>query len=280
MIKADFHVHTSCSDGMLSPSEIVKRAGTNNVSYLAITDHDTVAGITEAIDAGRTYNVTIIPGVELSTQYNDESIHILGYFRDTSYNNETLNKQLKRIKNHRVTRAKQIVQKLHDEYNINIDFENVLKLSKGTVARPHIAKAIINAGYDYSHDYIFENFIGKGCKAYVPTLKLNTQEGISLLKKYNAAVFLAHPKLIKNTHITKFLHMDFDGIESIYFQNSTPETDEFIKIAKDFNLLNSCGSDFHGIENDTRHGDIGCMNIPEEYLSKFLQEVNVLKISK
>lgn len=280
MIKADFHVHTSCSDGMLSPSEIVKRAGTNNVSYLAITDHDTVAGITEAIDAGRTYNVTIIPGVELSTQYNDESIHILGYFRDTSYNNEILNEQLKRIKDHRVTRAKQIVQKLHDEYNINIDFENVLKLSKGTVARPHIAKAIINAGYDYSHDYIFENFIGKGCKAYVPTLKLDTQEGISLLKKYNAAVFLAHPKLIKNTHITEFLHMDFDGIESIYFQNSTPETDEFIKIAKDFNLLNSCGSDFHGIENDTRHGDIGCMNIPEEYLSKFLQEVNVLKISK
>lgn len=279
MTKADFHVHTSCSDGMLSPSEIVKRAGANNVSYLAITDHDTVAGITEAIDAGKKYNVTIIPGIELSTQYNDESIHILGYFRDTSYNSETLNEQLKRIKDHRIIRAKQIIQKLHDEYNINIDFDHVLKLSKGTVARPHIAKAIINAGYDYCHDYIFENFIGKGCKAYVPTLKLDTKEGISLLKKYNAAVFLAHPKLIKNTHITELLHMDFDGIESIYFQNSTFETDEFIKIAKDYNLLNSCGSDFHGIENDTRHGDIGCMNISEEYLSKFLQAVNVLKIS-
>ena len=194
MIKADFHVHTSSSDGVLSPKEVVFKAYKNNVKYLSITDHDTVSGLDEALVESQKYDISFIPGIELSTQYNNESIHILGYFKDKSYNNQNFIQELDKIKNHRIIRAQKITKKLDDEFNIKISFEKILKESKDTIARPHIAKAIIDAGYDYSHDEIFDKFIGKDSKAYVPTLKLSTEYGINLLKKYNALVFLAHPK--------------------------------------------------------------------------------------
>ncbi|MBE6071098.1 MAG: PHP domain-containing protein [Clostridium butyricum] len=275
MIKADFHVHTSSSDGLLSPQDAVYRAYKNNVKYLAITDHDTVSGLDEAYEECKKYDILFIPGIELSTQYNNESVHILGFFKDKSYNNKDFIKELEKIKNHRIIRAEQIVQKLKNEFNIEVSLEKILKESKDTIARPHIAKAIIDSGYNYNHDEIFDKFIGKGCKAYVPTIKLSTDYGINLLKKYNALVFLAHPKLIKNTCIDEFLKMNLDGIESIYYQNTSEETRYYLDITKKYNLLNSCGSDFHGIENDTRHGDIGSMDIPSEYLLKLLNKLNL-----
>lgn len=275
MIKADFHVHTSSSDGVLSPKEVVFKAYKNNVKYLSITDHDTVSGLDGALVESQKYDISFIPGIELSTQYNNEGIHILGYFKDKSYNNQNFIQELDKIKNHRIIRAQKITKKLDDEFNIKISFEKILKESKDTIARPHIAKAIIDAGYDYSHDEIFDKFIGKDSKAYVPTLKLSTEYGINLLKKYNALVFLAHPKLIKNTPIEEFIKMNIDGIESIYYQNTTEETNYYLNIAKEYNLLNSCGSDFHGIQNDTRHGDIGSMEISSENLSNLLEKLQI-----
>lgn len=276
MVKVDFHVHTNSSDGILSPSEVVKRAYKNNVKYLSITDHDTVSGLSEAIDESLKYNITLIPGIELSTQHNNESVHILGFFKDNNFKNDDLIKELAKITNHRVVRAKKMISKLKEEFNIEINFEKISKETNDTIARPHIAREIVNSGYPYTHNEIFDNFIGKGCKAYVPTLKLSTIDGLKLLKDYNATVFLAHPKLIKNTKIEEFLSMDFDGIEAIYFQNTLEENQKFIKIAKDNNLLVSCGSDFHGdLKNDDRHGDIGSIELPFEYLSKLLNTLDI-----
>ncbi|MBN1039430.1 PHP domain-containing protein [Clostridium sp. ZS2] len=276
MCKIDFHVHTSCSDGLLSPIEVVKRAKQNSVSYLAITDHDTLSGLDAGIKCGKELGVTIIPGIELSTQCNNESIHLLGFFKDNSYNNPKLINELDKIKNHRIIRAKEIIKKLKSEFNIIINFDDVLSNGKDTIARPHIARAIINAGYPYDNEYIFQNFIGKDCKAYVPTLKLSTEDGVSLLKSYNALVFLAHPKLITNSTIDKFLKMNLDGIEAIYFQNTKDEEEKFINIAIENNLFISCGSDFHGnLKDDKKHGDIGSMNMPSIYFENFL---NALKI--
>lgn len=276
MIKADFHVHTSSSDGLLSPKEAVFRAYKNNVKYLSITDHDTVSGLDEGFSESQKYDISFIPGIELSTQYNNESIHVLGFFKDKNYKNKDFIKELEKIKNHRIIRAEKIVQKLKDEFNIKINFDKILQESKDTIARPHIAKAIIDAGYDYSHDEIFDKFIGKDSKAYVPTLKLSTEYGINLLKEYNALVFLAHPKLIKNTPIEEFIKMNIDGIESIYYQNTREETDYYLNIAKEYDLLNSCGSDFHGIQNDSRHGDIGSMEISSENLSKLIEKLQFM----
>ena len=276
MLKVDFHVHTTSSDGVLSPTEVVQRAHKNNVKYLAITDHDTLTGLNEAIEESIKYDITLIPGIELSTQHNNESIHILGFFKDDSFKNEELIKELTKIKNHRVIRAKNIIHKLKEEFNIEISFEKIFKDAKDTIARPHIAREIINCGYPYTIEEVFNKFIGKGCKAYVPTLKLSTNDGLKLLKRYNALVFLAHPKLIFNSNIDDFLAMNFDGLESIYYQNTNEENHKFLKLANENNLLISCGSDFHGsLKTDTRHGDIGSMELPYEYLSKLLSALNV-----
>lgn len=276
MIKMDFHVHTTSSDGTLSPKEVVQRAFENNVKYLAITDHDTLTGLNEAIEESFKYDITLIPGIELSTEYNNESIHVLGFFKDGSFNNEEIAKELDNIKNHRVIRAKNIISKLKEEFNIVINFEKILESANDTIARPHIAREIINCGYPYTLDEIFKNFIGKGCKAYVPTLKLSTSDGIRLLKKYNALTFLAHPKLIVNSNINELLSMNFDGLESIYFQNTCEENQKFLQLASENKLLISCGSDFHGdLESDTRHGDIGSMDLPHEYLSELLMALNI-----
>ena len=276
MIKVDFHLHTSCSDGILSPKEVMERAKTNNVEYLAITDHDTLSGLDECIEYGNKNGIKVIPGIELSTQHNNESVHILGFFKNDSYKNKDLICELNKIKNHRIVRAKSMIEKLKSEFNIDIDFDKISSQSKDTVARPHIARAIIDAGYPYDFEYIFNNFIGKGCKAYMPTLKISTEAGINLLKKYDALVFLAHPKLIHNSDIKEFLNMDFNGIEAVYFQNTNEETEYYINLANNHNLLISCGSDFHGnINSDKRHGDIGSMNLPIKYLHKFLEALNI-----
>lgn len=276
MIKVDFHVHTSASDGTLSPAQVINRAKTNNLKYLAITDHDTLSGLNEGILESLKSDITLIPGIELSTQYNNESVHILGFFKGNYYKDNELVNELNKIKNHRITRAQEIVSKLKSEFNIVVDFDSILKSAPDTIARPHIARAIIDAGYNYTFEEIFDKFIGKDCKAYVPTLKLSTEDGIALLKKYNALVFLAHPKLINNTPISEFLNMGFDGIEAIYYQNTPDETKTFIELANKNNMLISCGSDFHGnVETDLRHGDIGSVKMPKEYLVKLLDALDI-----
>ena len=276
MLKVDFHVHTTSSDGVISPAEVVQRAHRNNVKYLAITDHDTLSGLNEAFEESLKYDITLIPGIELSTQHNNESIHILGFFKDDSYKNQELIEELAKIKDHRIVRAKRIVHKLKETFNIEVNFDKIFKDAKDTIARPHIAREIVKCGYPYTVDEVFDNFIGKSCKAYVPTLKLSTIDGLKLLKKYNALVFLAHPKLIFNSSIGEFLEMNFNGLESIYYQNTDEENHKFIKLANENNLLISCGSDFHGnLDTDTRHGDIGSVELPYEYLSKLLSALDI-----
>jgi len=281
MLKSDFHIHTTSSDGTLSPTEIIQRAHKNNVKYLSITDHDTLTGLNEAIEESLKYDITLIPGIELSTQHNNESVHILGFFKDGNFRNEDLIKELLKIKNHRIIRAERITNKLKQEFNIEINFQKILNDANDTIARPHIAREIINSGYAYTQDEIFDNFIGKNCRAYVPTLKLSTIDGIKLLKKYNALVFLAHPKLISNSNMDEFINMNFDGFESIYYQNTEAENKYFLKLSNEHNLLVSCGSDFHGnLKTDARHGDIGSMELPYEYLSKLLSALNITLTDK
>ncbi len=275
MPKVDFHVHTNKSDGILSPKEVVDRAYKNGVEILAITDHDTINGLSEAIDEAKVKNIKLIPGIEFSCNYNNESIHLLGFFGDDSYKSEDFIEILNNIQEKRLLRAKKMIKKLSDEFNININFEDVLKHGKNIIARPHIAKAIIAAGYPYTHDYIFDNFIGKDKPAYVPTNKITIEEGIELLHKFNALVFLAHPVLIKNSPLEDFLKFNLDGIEAIYFLNSKEDEKYLLNFAKEHNLLVSAGSDCHGdFKNDKRHGDIGDMTLKDEYLKKLLNKLN------
>lgn len=271
MTKVDFHVHSTCSDGLLTPENVVKRAYEKSVKYLALTDHDTVSGLDIAKAKAKSLGINFIPGIELSTNYNKESIHILGFFKDESYKDKKFIDYLDKLKERRNIRAIKMIEKLKEEFNIIIDKDKLFKKANGgVIARPHIAYEIIESGYNYTKDEIFKKLIGKDCPAYVPTTKISPEEGINILKEHNALVFLAHPILIKKSPLTDFLAFGFDGIEGVYFKNSKEDEKRFINFALENNLLISAGSDCHGDFNgDTRHGDIGCMNLEEKYLKAF-----------
>lgn len=270
-IIAEFHCHTTASDGRFSPSQVVEMAKNKNVELLSITDHDTTEGISEALNKANEISLNFIPGIELSCNHNGESIHILGYFKGNDYKDETLIKFLNNLKINRETRASSIVKNLDKYFNIKINVDDVLKIGNGVIARPHIAQAIVNAGYPFDFQHIFNKFIGNDSPAYVPNKHISIPEGIELLKKYNCIVILAHPKLIKKTPIKNILNYDFHGIEALYYQNFKRETDEFISLAKSRDMIITCGSDFHGIsKDDTKHGNIGDMFLSEEDFKKFM----------
>lgn len=275
MIICDLHTHSTASDGKFSPKEVVKKAYDRGVKYLALTDHDTLSGIAEAKEEAEKLGLNFIPGIELSTTYKGETIHILGYFRGDDYKNPELNNYLEDIKKKRIERAHEIVRRLKKFNDIEIDVNEVLKNGKDTIARPHIAKAIIDAGYNYSKEYIFDNFIGDHCPAYIPANKLDSEDGIKLLRKYNAVVVLAHPVLLKKLDIMDVLHLDFDGIEGIYSLNTPEATENFLKIVDKKGLITSCGSDSHGHEDDdAKHGILGSQSMEESRVEKFLNKLN------
>ena len=273
MIICDLHTHSTASDGTSSPTEVVKRANAANVKYLALTDHDTVSGIEEALDAAKGLEITFIPGIELSTYFNKESIHVLGFFKGDGYKDKDLNDFLNSIKTKRIERAKKIVENLAKFHDIHITLESIMKNGKDTIARPHIAKAIMDAGYDYDKEYIFEHFIGNDCPAYIPSVQIDTKDGVELLKKHGAIVVLAHPVLLKKSSFQDVLALGFDGLEGIYPMNSEEDTEKFLNYAKEHNLITSCGSDSHGGEDDIKHSSLGSMKMDEEWLNKFLTKL-------
>lgn len=273
MIICDLHTHSTASDGTSSPTEVVKRANAANVKYLALTDHDTVSGIEEALEAAKSLDMTFIPGIELSTYFNKESIHVLGFFKGDGYKDKDLNDFLNSIKTKRIERAKKIVENLAKFHDIHITLESIMKNGKDTIARPHIAKAIMDAGYDYDKEYIFEHFIGNDCPAYIPSVQIDTKDGVELLKKHGAIVVLAHPVLLKKSSFQDVLALGFDGLEGIYPMNSEEDTEKFLNYAKEHNLITSCGSDSHGGEDDLKHGSLGSMEMDEEWLTKFLTKL-------
>ncbi|WP_163191742.1 PHP domain-containing protein [Clostridium thermarum] len=268
--KADLHLHTTASDGKLSPKELVNLAHSVGINIMAVTDHDTTSGVEEALAASVSLPLDVIPGIELSTQHKGETVHILGYFRDDSYKAPKFQGKLQEMKDHRLWRGKKIVENLKQYFDIVLDYEALLEDAKGVIARPHIARAIINAGYNYDWQYIFDQLIGKNSPAYVPNKKLSSEDGIKLLKSVNALVVLAHPILVKKTPCEDLINLDFDGIEAVYWQNTPKDTDYFINLSLEHNKFITGGSDFHGGDaGDSKHGYIGSVEYDEKYLLNF-----------
>lgn len=273
--KGDFHLHTTASDGKFSPKELVNMASKENIDIMSITDHDTIYGVLEAVLEGEKLGIKVIPGLELSTLYYKENIHILGYFNDITQIDFKLKDYLKDMNEYRTYRGKKIVENLDKFFNIKLNYEKILDDAEGIIARPHIAKAIIAAGYNYKWDYIFKNFIGENSPAYVPNKKLSTEEGIKILKDHNALVVLAHPILIKNIDVAELLNMPFDGIEAIYSMNEPNDTKNFKALAKKHNKIITAGSDFHGMtKDDSKHAlKIGQVFLEEEDIKIFLEKL-------
>ncbi|WBW96002.1 PHP domain-containing protein [Oceanirhabdus sp. W0125-5] len=275
-LRADLHMHTTSSDGTFSPTELVNRAKNKEIDIIAITDHDTVEGIEEAIEAAKKLNIKVIPGIELSTTYNGENIHIIGYFKGNGYKDPSLINFLEDLKEKRFTRAKKIVENMKSIHNIHISFDEIMKNSDGVIARPHIAREILKVRPDLTWDQVFYKYLSDGCPAYIPSVKVPLEEGIALLKKYDAIVSLAHPTIIRKTPVKKFMEFNFDAMEAIYPENKFGETGRFISLCNEHNILVTAGSDFHGnLTQDTMHHDIGTVALEGVHLENFLKGLDL-----
>jgi predicted metal-dependent phosphoesterase TrpH len=268
-MKADLHLHTTASDGRLSPQELVQKAFQLGLDVIAITDHDSVEGIPAALETARNLpRPLVIPGVEINTYMPQGEVHILGYFID--HLDPEFNHALEELRNSRYERGRKMVARLAD-IGIDIDWERVLTLaSGGAIGRPHIAQAMLERGYIASLQEAFTNYIGHGGVAYVERKKLSPSEAVELVVRASGLPFLAHPGDIE--HLDPFIfqlkQVGLAGLEIYYPKYSPSKIARLEELAKKYGLLASGGSDYHGLDN-TIGADMGSIDVPEEAAQKF-----------
>lgn len=247
---ADLHMHSTFSDGRYSPSRLVDDNYDIGVRVMAITDHDCVDGIAEALHAAKKYNNTmrVIPGVELGTETQNRPVHILGYFIDTSY--QPMLETMAWLRDCRDNRLYKMIERL-DELGYHIKLESCMNEGK-TIGRPHVAKALVEAGYFKTVQEAFDKLLHFGGPAYVPHPKLSPSEAVALIHKAGGLAVLAHPTEIANDALALNLldTIPFDGVEVYHPSARTKERQEVLKKwAASRNLFITGGTDFHGVED-------------------------------
>jgi hypothetical protein len=245
MIKADLHMHTTYSDGIFSPYELIKKCKQHGLSVISITDHDSVAAFPDAIEYGKEFGVEVIPGVELSALVDDRDVHILGYFLD--YTNKRLLEYLEFFRRERVKRAERIVAKLNT-INVPLTIESVLEQAgHGAVGRPHIASAMVEEGYIETYHQAFEKFIGNGGPAFEKKFQLTLKDAIQLISSSGGLSFLAHPgRFTTEELLQQTIRSGLDGIEVVHPSHQPSHTAYYRGVVNEYFLLESGGSDFHG----------------------------------
>ncbi|QQY80674.1 hypothetical protein EDD65_105198 [Keratinibaculum paraultunense] len=244
----DLHVHTTCSDGLLTPHQVIDLAITKKLDGIAITDHDTVDAIESAIQYSKTkIKLYIIPGIEFSCIFKDEEVHILGYFID--YKSLKLKKITDSLKNKRILRGIEMVKKIN-KLGMNISIEEV-QIEAGRnnyIGRPHIARVLVKHGFVNNIDEAFELYLNRGKEAYVEKESLKLEETIDLIHELEGIAVLAHPGLLNNFNIiTSCVNLGIDGIEAVHSRHKSEDVKKLIDIAKQHNLIVTGGSDCHGI---------------------------------
>ncbi len=260
----DFHVHTTFSDGLLTPEQVTEIAKEKGLAALGIADHDAVGGIEPAIKKGKQIGVEILPAVELSCIVGDCDIHILGYYVD--YKNKKLIAILEDIQSKRLERAKKMVEKLADQ-GAEVELARVLELAgNGTVGRPHIAQALLEQGHISSYDEAFWKYIGYHCPAYVPKEKLTPRQAIEMIRQFHGIPILAHPMSYNNRAIVNFIIDEgIAGLEIWRPDHSENDMKYLNALVTNNHLLATGGTDCHG----GRKGKIliGEIKVPYEYVT-------------
>jgi 3',5'-nucleoside bisphosphate phosphatase len=248
----DLHVHSSASDGSYAPAEVVRYAKEGGLTALALTDHDTVDGLPEAVAAGERYGVEVIPGVEISAQYPGGTMHILGLFVD--YHNGLLDERLAVLKQARLDRNPQIIAKLN-ALGIPITMERVDKISGGgQVGRPHIARALMEMGYIKNLQEAFDKYLGWHKPAYVSKFRFPPAQALAMIREAQGIPVLAHPFTLGlgSAYALKNLIIELQGLGlaglEVYYSEHTPEQEAlYLKLARELDLLITGGSDYHGL---------------------------------
>lgn len=275
----DLHAHTSASDGTYSPKELVTLAKSEGIEAIAITDHDTIEGVPEALEAGEKIGLEVIPGVEISIDHQPGSMHVLGLFLDIE--NKKLIEYLTVLQTSRSSRNPKIIEKLN-ELGLAISMEDVQKISGGgQVGRPHIAAALLKDGYVSSNQQAFDKYLKKGAIAYFERSRLTREETVDMIHGAGGLVILAHPNTLGvngssfSNLMSELKEVGFDGLEVFYNSHSQSDEDRLMKIVDKNGFIISGGTDFHGQNKPSIKLGVGYGNmaIPYEVLQEMKRQL-------
>ncbi len=270
MGQVDLHIHSTASDGKLTPAQVIREAAEKGLVYIALADHDSVDGIAAAKKAAQAFpGLSVIPGIEISTDIPQGEVHILGYFFD--YNDPQLLAKLEDFKNSRLRRAEQMVAKL-DGLGVHIDWQRVLELAgASTIGRPHIAQAMMEKGLAPSFKEAFDEYLGHGKPAYVEREKMLPAEAVGIIVRAKGLAVLAHPLTTEDPEglILELKPAGLVGLEAYYNGYSAEEVEGLLALAQKHDLIATGGSDFHGIEPDEETA-IGGAEVPLEAAERLI----------
>ena len=247
----DLHTHTTASDGSFTPSQLVHHAKEKGLRALAVTDHDTIDGNKEALNAGEREGLEVVPGIEISVDYSPGSMHMLGYFIDTE--SQRLQEKLALLQDSRSDRNPKIIEKLN-ALGLDITYDEVVEASGGgQVGRPHIAQVLLQKGYTTTIQEAFDKYLGKGAPAYFDKFRLNAEDAIAMITDAGGVPVLAHPFTLKCKNqgeleglIKHLTSHGLQGIEVYYTEHNEKQISRYRLLAERNNLLLTGGSDFHG----------------------------------
>ena len=260
----DLHLHTLASDGRLSPTELIQLVAKQGLETISITDHDSTEGLAEAYEAAKEFPyMRIIPGIEMSADIPGDEVHVLGYFLD--YHDVEFQGMLTELRRGRVGRAQVMVEKLI-ALGKPVEWERVLHFAgDGTVGRPHIALAMVEAGYFKEPKEAFEEYLGNDGLAYYDRPKLNPTESVAMIRKVGGVPVLAHPTFMNDMEagIASLKKEGLVGMEVYYAQYDDDTVRHLARLAREYDLIPCGGSDYHGLGN-TGEPLPGTLGPPEE----------------
>jgi predicted metal-dependent phosphoesterase TrpH len=265
---ADLHLHTNFSDGTFTPEELVAHAAQHNLAAIALTDHDTVEGCARAAAACAVAKIQFIAGSELTAEQDGNEIHILGYFLDTQ--NDKLLKETAKFQTVRQNRIREMVARLN-QLNVALEADEVFKLANCRApGRPHVARALVKAGLVSTLDEAFERFLKKDRPAWVPKMKMSAFDAIELIHQAGGLAVMAHPGLNRTDEvIPSLVAAGLDGFECFHTKHSKTTSEHYLKIARQYGLLVTGGSDCHGLNKGKPL--VGTVRLPFHYIEKLLE---------
>ena len=271
---ADLHLHTVFSDGTLTPAQLISESHKCGLSAVAVVDHDTVDGISSALTFAQGEDIEVIPGIELTAEYQGLEIHILGYLID--FKQSALLERLMILKKNRVERIYKMVDKLK-AMKVELKPEMIFDLAKyGTVGRLHVARAMLKEGLVNSVAEAFRKYIGDNCEGYVLGFRLSPQEAIALIKQARGIPVLGHPYTIRDDALVpEIIGYGIMGLEVHYPEHTQAMVNYYLGMAQKYNLLVTGGSDYHG--DAKPQVKLGSMKIPYELVEKLKNAQRELK---
>lgn len=272
--RIDLHTHSTESDGTLTPQELMALAKETGLSAIALTDHDSIGGIAKARPEAEALGLELVPGVELSTDYNGKEIHILGYYINEE--NPEFRAKLKDFVDGRDMRNEKMTALLREE-GFDITMEGLYAENPDSViTRAHFARYLVEHGFVKDRETVFAKYLGDNCRCYVPREKITPFEAIRLIELGGGLAFFAHPVLCHMNHdilrafIRELKDAGLTGMEAVYSMNTPGDEANMRKLAQEFDLLISGGSDFHGSNKPHIHlgSGKGNLSIPYRVLAK------------